>query len=124
MNLALWYYLITVAGSLHEIMIVINVFLIIFAIVSFLLISIFEDDMSEKIFKNMQFNVKKMFIILPITIGINIIIPSKESLLIIFGLNIGQKSVEKVINETKEFHPMLKEIIEKELKELNKDKEN
>lgn len=72
-----------------------------------------EDDASKA-----KYVFKRSFAILVVVGLLNAAIPAKKDMMIIAGLHIGEKGMEKVIEEAGEFYPLLKDIIKKELVQI------
>ena len=59
-----------------------------------------------------------LFIVCSIT---NSLIPTKRDMMIVAGLHIGEKGVEKVLEEAGQFYPLLKDVIKNKLLELKEE---
>ncbi len=118
MSMALAYYLISVVGGLSStfafIIFLSGLVTMIGLIVRLLLLNEVMEGTRIVWQKALKISLPTLIIISLLTS----FIPNKRDMMIIAGLHIGEKGVEKVIEEAGEFYPLLKDVIRSKLLEL------
>ena len=119
MSWALMYYLLTVIDNLNKFSGVIfigSIVIIVISLFSLLPMLDFKIDNEYKQYKSNVYSLCKRLFICTIMSAIGLtFIPNKKDIIIIAGLKIGESPVKQVVSDT---YPMLKALIDKELKEL------